>query len=125
MKAVPALSNVEAEIEEADTGWEALTGGQGDRDKVQLGEGPEESKDKEDPPRPWVPKRVQAALNRSSTFDEYRKNRDFRFLRMFSGEKDQLGESIRREAKSARLEVYVESLDRKKDVLELGKSCNV
>ena len=53
------------------------------------------------------------------------KNRDFRFLRMFSGEKDQLGESIRREAKSARLEVYVESLDRKKDVLELGKSCNV
>ena len=90
VKAVPALSKVEAEIEEADTGGEALTGGQGDRDKVQLGEGPEESKDKEDPPRPWVPKRVQAALNRSSTFDEYRKNRDFRFLRMFSGEKDQL-----------------------------------
>ena len=65
--------------------------------------------------KPWVPDRIQKALKKSNTFDEYRKNRDFRYLHLFSGEKDQLGESIRKEAKAARLEVYVEALDRKKD----------
>eukprot|EP00435_Cladocopium_sp_Y103_P022173 s2755_g5.t1 len=64
---------------------------------------------------PWVPERVQKALEKSSTFDEFRKNRPFRYLHLFSGERDQLGISIKEEAKRARLEVYVESLDRKKD----------
>eukprot|EP00435_Cladocopium_sp_Y103_P072540 s106_g40.t1 len=64
---------------------------------------------------PWVPDRVKRALEKSSTFDEFRKNRPFRFLHLFCGEKDQFGESIRKEAKAARLEVYVEGLDRKKD----------
>lgn len=65
--------------------------------------------------KPWVPDRVKRALQKSGTFDEFRKNRPFRYLHMFSGEKDQLGESIKKEAKAARLEVYVESLDRKRD----------
>eukprot|EP00435_Cladocopium_sp_Y103_P055845 s804_g18.t1 len=64
---------------------------------------------------PWVPDRVKKALEKSSSFDEFRKNRPFRFLHMFSGEKDQLGESLKKEAKAARLEIYVESLDRKRD----------
>eukprot|EP00435_Cladocopium_sp_Y103_P011877 s4293_g3.t1 len=64
---------------------------------------------------PWVPDRVAKALEKSKTFDEFRKARPFRYLHIFSGEKDQLGASIVEEAKKARLEVYVESLDRKKD----------
>ena len=64
---------------------------------------------------PWVPTRVKKALQESATFDEFRTKRPFRFLHMFSGERDKLGASIKEEAKKARLAVYVESLDRKKD----------
>lgn len=64
---------------------------------------------------PWKPARVIKALEKSRKFDEYRKNRPFRYLHMFSGEQDQLASSLKRAAKNARLEVYVESLDRKRD----------
>ena len=40
---------------------------------------------------PWLPIRVQKALEKSRSFDEFRKSRPFRFLHLFSGEKDQLG----------------------------------
>lgn len=63
----------------------------------------------------WLPERVKKALQESRNFDEFRKARPFRFLHMFSGEVDQLGASIKREAQKARLETYVEALDRKKD----------
>ena len=64
---------------------------------------------------PGSPERVKKALQKSKSFDEFRKSRPFGFLHMFSGEKDQLGISIKAEAARARLEVYVEALDRKKD----------
>ena len=64
---------------------------------------------------PWVLDRVLKALKGAKDFDEFRKHRPFRFLHMFSGEVDQLGIAIKAEAAKARLEVYVEALDRKKD----------
>ena len=73
-------------------------------------------KGRQDPDEgPWLPDRVRKALEKSRNFDEFRKSRPFRFLHLFSGERDQLGESVRKEAKRARLEIYVESLDRKTD----------
>ena len=53
----------------------------------------------------WIPPRVVRALEASSMFDEFRSIRPFRFLHMFSGERDQLGASIRQEAQKARLAV--------------------
>jgi hypothetical protein len=45
---------------------------------------------------------------------------------MFSGEIDQLGLSINAEESKARLEVYVEALDRKKDAeLKPGQPCRL
>ena len=46
----------------------------------------------------WVLARVQKALDKSKTFDEFRKNRPLLFLHMFSGEEDQSAASIRAEA---------------------------
>ena len=62
-----------------------------------------------------MPERVLKALSESKSFEEFRSSRPFRYLHMFSREKDQLGTLIKEEAKKARLQVYVESLDRKKD----------
>ena len=62
-----------------------------------------------------IQKILRGSLEKSNTFDEFRKGRPFRFLHLFSGETDQLGASIKAEARKARLEVYVEALDRKKD----------
>jgi len=84
-------------------------------DKAPHGERAEAGAEDEKEGQPWVPERVKKALAKSGTFDEFRKNRPFRYLHMFSGETDQLGISIRAEASKARLEVYLESLDRKKD----------
>jgi len=52
---------------------------------------------------PWVPERVKAALEASSSFDQFRKSRPFRYLHMFSGEEDQLAKSLKAEAARARL----------------------
>ena len=65
--------------------------------------------------RVWVPLRVEKALQESTTFDEFRKARKFRFLHLFSGEVDQSATAVKVEAERNRLEVYVESLDRKED----------
>ena len=65
--------------------------------------------------RPWDPDRVKRALEKSKNFDEFRQNRPFRYLHLFSGERDQLSISLKKAAEKARLEIYVDSLDRKKD----------
>ena len=83
-------------------------------DRVPPGENNTEGEER-DQDRFWLPERVKNALQKSRNFDEFRKARPFRFLHMFSGEADQLGASIKREAQRARLETYVEALDRKKD----------
>ena len=49
--------------------------------------------------KPWVPDRIQKALKKSNTFDEYRKNRDFRYLHLFSGEKINLENQFERRPK--------------------------
>ena len=82
-------------------------------------EGPAEDKfhsgDKVPPKGPWVPDRVRTVLEKCNSFEEFRKNRPFRYLHLFSGEKDQLGMSIKAEATRANMEVHVEALDRKRD----------
>ena len=64
----------------------------------------------------WVPERINHALQKSKTVDEYRANRPFRFLHLFSGEKDMLSEALQRECRKARLQLYAEGIDRKVDV---------
>ena len=76
---------------------------------------PSETEEPEKKDGPWVPKRVQTALDKSSSFDQFRQNRPFRYLHMFSGEDDQLAKSLKVEASKARLQIYVESLDGKRD----------
>ena len=63
----------------------------------------------------WTPERIKKALEESETFDQFRRNRKFRFLHLFSGEEDQLAIALKVEAQKQMLEVYVESLDRKRD----------
>ena len=53
------------------------------------------------------PQRVDKALREAKSFDEFRTKRPFKFLRVYSGPKDVLGEAIVREAKSNRLETVV------------------
>ena len=85
-------------------------------DKDPPGDVPAEDKASEPDEGPWLPDRVKKALEKSQNFDEFRKSRPFRFLHLLSGEKkDQLGKLIRKEARKARLDTYIESLDRKKD----------
>ena len=72
-------------------------------DRVPPGENNTEGEER-DQDRFWLPERVKNALQKSRNFDEFRKARPFRFLHMFSGEADQLGASIKREAQRARLE---------------------
>ena len=40
------------------------------------------------------PRRVEAALKSARTFEEYRKNRPFKFLHVYSGPNDPLGQAI-------------------------------
>eukprot|EP00435_Cladocopium_sp_Y103_P052211 s157_g16.t1 len=62
-----------------------------------------------------VPKRVDAALRNSKSFEEFRKNRPFKFLHLYSGPNDPLGQAVKAEAKRNRLETVVLSLDRELD----------
>ena len=61
------------------------------------------------------PQRVDKALREAKSFDEFRTKRPFKFLHVYSGPKDVLGEAIVREAKSNRLETVVLSLDKQID----------
>ena len=61
------------------------------------------------------PLRVDRALKKAKSFDDFRVKRPFTFLHVFSGPKDVLGEAITREAKLNRLEVVVLSLDKQID----------
>lgn len=63
----------------------------------------------------WTPERVRFALERSRSMDEYRANRPFRFLHLFSGEKDMLSEALKKEYDRAHLKLYAEGIDRKVD----------
>ena len=63
----------------------------------------------------WVPARVKKVLEESQTFDQFRRNRKFRYLHLFSGEEDQLAIALKVEAQKQMLEIHVESLDRKRD----------
>ncbi len=62
-----------------------------------------------------APERVKRALEKSSTFEEFRQHRVFRFLHMYSGPKDVLAKEIETEASKARLRVECLSLDKKID----------
>ena len=62
-----------------------------------------------------IPERVKQALEKSSTFEEFRQHRVFRFLHMYSGPKDVLAKEIETEASKARLRVECLSLDKKID----------
>ena len=77
--------------------------------------GPIETKETDEKEGPWVHDRMQTALRKSAIFDQFRPNRPFRYLHMFSGEDDQLARSLKVEAERARLQIYVVSLDRKRD----------
>eukprot|EP00435_Cladocopium_sp_Y103_P073963 s637_g46.t1 len=102
----------EAKVPKAETAEPTGTSSAGDR-APQGGEvKPEEQSGDQ---WPWMPERVVKALNKSKSLDEFRSNRPFRYLHLFSGQSDQLATSIKRAAKRNRLEVYVESLDRKRD----------
>ena len=68
------------------------------------------------------PMRVHSALKNSKTFEEFRRNRPFKFLHLYSGPNDPLGEAIKVEAARNRLEVVVLSLDNKLDpTLDLSR----
>lgn len=64
---------------------------------------------------PLVPSRVQEALNKAGSFEEYRTERVFRYLHLYSGPEDVLGRQLKEEAKKNGIQVMVLSLDRKKD----------
>ena len=64
---------------------------------------------------PLVPSRVQEALNKAGSFEEYRRERVFRYLHLYSGPEDVLGRQLKEEAKKNGIQVMVLSLDRKRD----------
>lgn len=64
---------------------------------------------------PLVPSRVQEALNKAGSFEEYRRERVFRYLHLYSGPEDVLGRQLKEEAKKNGIQVMALSLDRKKD----------
>ena len=78
-------------------------------------EGSVKESEKEVPHAPMRPKRVEVALKNSKTFEQYRKNRPFKFLHMYSGPRDPLGEAIKVEAARNRLETVILSLDKERD----------
>eukprot|EP00435_Cladocopium_sp_Y103_P034006 s3229_g8.t1 len=65
--------------------------------------------------RPLIPRRVENALQSSRNFTEYRRNRPFKFLHLYSGADDVLGKAIEMEAARNRLSTVVLSLDRRLD----------
>ena len=62
-----------------------------------------------------VPQRVRGALEKAKDFGQFKERRTFRFLHLFSGEKDVLGDAIKKEAKKFRVNVECVGLDRKTD----------
>ena len=56
------------------------------------------------------PRRVAAALKAAKNFEEFRRNRPFKFLHLYSGPNDPLGEALKFEAKRNRLEVLFSAL---------------
>lgn len=60
-----------------------------------------------------VPARVKKALEEAKDFGHYSTLRTFRYLHLFAGEKDALGDAIAAEAKRARIKVECIGLDRK------------
>ena len=67
-------------------------------------------------PRPvWMPERVEKQLERSKTLADYKDNRVFTFLHLFSGPEDILAQSLQDECKKNKLNFVATSLDRKMD----------
>ena len=70
-------------------------------------------------PRRWSlrksPTKGGGGLEELSELEDYRKNRPFKFLHMYSGPNDPLGQPIYLEATRNRLEVVILSLDNKRD----------
>ena len=64
-------------------------------------------------PEIFKPERVRRALRFSDDFEAFRKARKFRFLHLFSGPKDPLGQAIEVEAAKSRLSVEVVAWDKK------------
>ena len=62
-----------------------------------------------------VPERVTAALKRSKTFNDYKRERVFRFLHLFSGKKDVLGREVLRLCHAEGLKAEVCALDRERE----------
>ena len=60
-----------------------------------------------------LPERIREALQQARDFPEYQEVRVFRFLHMFSGERDVLGECLKEMATKEGLQVEVYSLDKK------------
>lgn len=74
------------------------------------------------PEKFWAPERVQEVLKQAESFEDYKKKRVFRYLRLFSGPEDVLGRELKEEAKRNGMQVMVLALDKKKDKdLDLAK----
>lgn len=62
-----------------------------------------------------IPMRVSTALKKAKDFDEFRRSRPFKFLHMYSGPNDPLGQASQVEVAKNRLEVVILPLDKKLD----------
>ena len=62
-----------------------------------------------------IPERIAVALKRSKTFNDYKNERTFRFLHLFSGRKDVLGREVLRQCHAEGLRAEVCALDRERD----------
>jgi len=98
--------------------------GDGDEEEPLAAEGPDSAAashavpaetEIETPEATMRPRRVEQALKESKTFEDYRKKRPFKFLHMYSGPNDPLGQAIKMEAAKNRLNVVVLSLDNQLD----------
>ena len=61
--------------------------------------------------RPLVPQRVTDALKMAESFSDFKRNRTFRFLHLFSGKNDVLGDAIRRAAGAEGIQIEIVSFD--------------
>eukprot|EP00435_Cladocopium_sp_Y103_P065114 s1794_g27.t1 len=76
---------------------------------------PAEDKPKELPVEagdPWLPVRVKQALEKSETFADFKKNRQFIYVHLFAGHEDVLGAAIVRLATLDGMNVEVRSFDK-------------
>ena len=62
-----------------------------------------------------IPDRIREALEGSRTFNEYKQNRVFRFLHLFSGRRDVLGREILKTCKMEGINAEVCALDRERE----------